>query len=106
MVVQGVEGCAGHQRPLGGGAECAETSGADRVGSLVQEFGSLGGVGAGGGKVAAVQFGCGEIDQNLHALPAPGQAGIAQCCGEHLACMAVVADPEKDAVAAVSCAVP
>lgn len=48
-------------------------------------------------KVAAVQFGCGEIDQNLHALPALGRAGIADCCGEHLACMAVIADPEEDA---------
>ena len=92
MFVEGAESSAG-QRSLGGGAERAETSGTDRVGSLLQEFGSLGGVGAGGGKVAAVQFGRGEIDQNQHALPAPGQAGIADCCGEHLACVAVVAGP-------------
>ena len=63
--------------------EYAETNGTNRVGSLLHEFSSLGGVGAGGGKIAAVQFCRGEIDQNQHALPLLGQAGIADCCGEH-----------------------
>jgi hypothetical protein len=58
------------QKPLGGSAECVEVSGTDRVGNLLQEFRSLGSVGARGGKVTAMQLSCGEIDQNLHALSA------------------------------------
>ena len=92
MVVEGAEGCGG-QRLLSGGAERAETCDTNGIGSPVQEFGSLSDVGAGGGKVAALQFGSGEVDQNQHALPAPGQARIADRSGEYLACVAVVAGP-------------
>jgi hypothetical protein len=53
MFIEGTEGSDG-QRPLGSSAEGAETSGTNRKGSLLQEIGSLGGMGAGSGKVAAV----------------------------------------------------
>ena len=96
VFVECAEGSA-FQKPLGGGAECAETSRTNRIGIPVQEFGSLDGMGAGGGKIAAVQFGRGEIDQNQHPLPTPGRAGIANCCGKHLVCVAVITDPEEDA---------
>lgn len=78
--IQGTEGSA-IQRPLCADAERAETSGTNPVGNLLQEIGSLGGVGTCVGKVADVQFSRGEIDQNQHALPAPNRAGIVGCCG-------------------------
>lgn len=96
MFVESTEGCAG-ERPLGGDAEVSETSGTDRVRRLVQELGSLSGVGAGGGKVATVQFGRSEIDQNQHTLPAPGRARVIDHRGEHLACVGVIAGPYEDA---------
>lgn len=65
--IEHAEGPIG-QRPLGSGAECVQAGRTDRIGSLVQEIGSLGRVRAGVGKVAAVQFDSGEFDENQHAL--------------------------------------
>ena len=53
-------------------------------------------MGAGGSKVAAVQFGGGEIDQNQHAVPAAGQSKLIEGHGKSLLCHAVVACLEKD----------
>jgi hypothetical protein len=49
VVVESTEDCVG-QRPLGAGAECAEAGGADCVGGLLEEFGSLGCMETGSGK--------------------------------------------------------
>lgn len=77
--------------PMGSGAECTESSGADREGGVLQELGSLGGVEARGRKFIALQFGGGEIDEYKDALAARGRAWIADCCSEHIACAVVVA---------------
>jgi len=67
--IQRAEDSAG-QRLLCSSSERAQAGNADRVGSAVQEIGSFGRVGAGVGKIACVEFDGGEIDEDLHALPA------------------------------------
>ena len=96
MVVEDPK-CRVGESLLGGGTECAETCSTNREGSLMEEFGSLGGVRAGGNKVATVQFCRGEINQHQYPVTALGRVGIAHCRGKHLACLAVVASPEEDA---------
>ena len=62
----------------------------------MQKIGGLRGVGAGGGEVAAVQLGRGEIDQDQDALPTRGRAELVECGGERLACAVVVTGLEQD----------
>jgi hypothetical protein len=94
VLIEGAEGAAG-QWLLRSSAECAHAGGADRVGGLVEESGCLGGVGARVLVVAAAQLGCGEIDEDQHALSTRRLASLAERCGECLACAAVVTGPQK-----------
>lgn len=86
MLIEGAEGPAVQGRC--GGAEAA---GANRIRCVVQEKRGVGRAGARGGKVAAVQLGGDEIDQEQYALSAGGGVELVEGCGERVTGAAVLA---------------